>query len=182
MVFNEGNVLPAARTEKEFESLLRGHHEFIVLLNSHIAQLKSMIGLAKKANKKVLLHADLIQGLAQNEYAAQFICQQLRPEGLISTRKQMLKTARQHKMTAVQRLFLLDSIALETSYRLIDDVKPDVIEVLPGVIPGMIREVAEKTKLPIVAGGLIRTKEEAEAALGAGAVAISTTRKELWDI
>ncbi|WP_252314095.1 glycerol-3-phosphate responsive antiterminator [Sinobaca sp. H24] len=181
MFFGKETVLPAARTAKEFDGLLKKEGTHIVLLNTHIAQLKSMIQLAKSENKKVILHADLVQGLAHDEYAAQFLCQHIKPYGLISTRKQMLITAKKHKVLAMQRLFLLDSLALDTSFRLIDDVKPDIIEVLPGVIPGMITEVLERSGIPVVAGGLIRSREEVNSALQAGATAVTTNRKELWN-
>jgi glycerol uptake operon antiterminator len=35
---------------------------------------------------------------------------------------------------------------------------------------------------PLIAGGLIETEEEVKKALASGAVAISTTRKSLWDM
>ena len=43
------------------------------------------------------------------------------------------------------------------------------------VRPGTVAEA-----LPVIAGGLIETKDEIFAALSAGASAISTGKKELW--
>ena len=40
--------------------------------------------------------------------------------------------------------------------------------------------LASETAIPVIAGGLIETKEEIYKALGAGAAAISTGSKELW--
>lgn len=77
-------------------------------------------------------------------------------------------------------MFLLDSIALETSYKIITKTQPDYVEVLPGLMPNIIQEVHEKTGIPVFAGGLIRTKEEIELAIKAGAVAVTTSDKELW--
>jgi glycerol uptake operon antiterminator len=37
-------------------------------------------------------------------------------------------------------------------------------------------------KTPIFAGGLIRTPEEVQNALNAGASAITTSKRELWDL
>ncbi|WP_096201535.1 glycerol-3-phosphate responsive antiterminator [Bacillus sp. FJAT-45350] len=179
--FDGQHILPAARTLKEFEELIKSDFQNIILLNSHIGQLKSLIRLAKKEQKKVFMHADLVQGLKNDEYAAQFLCQDIRPTGLISTRKNVVLTAKKNGIIAVQRLFLLDSIALESSYKLLETTKPDYIEVLPGVMPHIIQEVFEKTGIPIIAGGLIREKVEVERALKSGAVAVTTSRKDLWD-
>ncbi|RSL30512.1 glycerol-3-phosphate responsive antiterminator [Salibacterium salarium] len=179
-MFNGETIIPAARTEKEFEKMLDNRHKYNVLLNSHLTQLKSMNQLAKQKEKKLILHADLIQGLGHDQSAAQFLCQQIRPYGLISTRKQVLLTAKKHGLLAVQRMFLIDSSALETSYKIIEEVEPDLIEVLPGRMPDIIREISETTNIPLVAGGFIRNVEEADEAIKAGAVAITTTRRELW--
>ncbi len=179
--FEGQRIFPAARSIKEFEALLKSEFEVIILLNSHIGQLKTLIQLAKKAGKKVFMHADLVQGLKHDEYAAQFLCQDIRPAGIISTRKNVVLTAKKHKIIAIQRLFLLDSIALESSYKLLETTQPDYIEVLPGVMPHIIQEVYEKTGIPIIAGGLIREKEEVKRALEAGAVGVTTSRKDLWD-
>ncbi|MFZ4451826.1 glycerol-3-phosphate responsive antiterminator [Salibacterium aidingense] len=179
-MFQEEKIIPAARSEKEFENIVEGNHTYLILLNSRLTQLKSMKQMAYRAGKKLIIHADLIQGLGHDESAAQFLCQQIRPHGLISTRKQVLITARKHGLLTVQRLFLIDSSALETSYKIMEEVKPDVIEVLPGRVPDIIREIAEKTQIPLIAGGFIRNEQEAAEAMEAGAVAITTTRKELW--
>ncbi|OIJ12325.1 glycerol-3-phosphate responsive antiterminator GlpP [Anaerobacillus arseniciselenatis] len=180
MDFHGQKTLPAARSIKELEDMLDSNYTYIVLLNSHIGQLKSLVQLAKSKGKKMLLHADLVQGLRNDEYAAQFLCQDVKPAGLISTRKNVVLTAKKHGLISIQRLFLLDSIALESSYKLLETTKPDYIEVLPGVMPHIIKEVYEKTGIPIVAGGLIREKKEVEDALKAGASAVTTSRRELW--
>jgi glycerol uptake operon antiterminator len=59
----------------------------------------------------------------------------------------------------------------------VERTRPDYIEVLPGVMPHIIKEVHEKTKIPIFAGGLIRSEEDIENALQAGAIAHHFRRK-----
>lgn len=44
----------------------------------------------------------------------------------------------------------------------------------------IIAEVKERTGVPILAGGFIRTVEDVERALNAGATAITTSKRELW--
>ncbi|MFV9511504.1 glycerol-3-phosphate responsive antiterminator [Tepidibacillus sp. LV47] len=181
MAFNGQKIIPAIRNMKDFETILKSDFEYFILLDSHINQLKSISEYAKKAGKKLLLHGDLIHGLKNDEYATQFIAQEFKPAGLISTKSQMITMAKKKGIMAVQRLFLIDTTALEAGYKLIEKTKPDYIEILPGVIPArIIKEVSEKTGIPILAGGLINTKEDIEIALNAGVVAITTSKKELW--
>ncbi|WP_445670204.1 glycerol-3-phosphate responsive antiterminator [Paenibacillus sp. PL2-23] len=174
------SILPAARKMKDLEKLMDMSYEYIVLLDSHIGSLKALADLARAHGKKLLLHADLIEGLKNDEAAAQYLCQVIRPAGVISTRTSVVQTTKQNGLIAIQRLFLLDTNAVEKSYVLLERTKPDLIEVMPGVIPHMINEVLQRTGIPVFAGGLIRTGEDVESALAAGASAVTTSNRELW--
>ncbi|MGG1519196.1 glycerol-3-phosphate responsive antiterminator [Paenibacillus oryzisoli] len=180
MELQDQRILPAIRKMKDLEKLMKSRYTYIVLLDSHIGQLKSIVDLSRAHGKKLLLHADLIEGLKNDEYAAEFLCQSIRPAGIISTRGSVITKTRQNGLLAIQRLFLLDSSALEKSYTLLERTQPDYIEVMPGVIPHIIREVKERSGIPIFAGGLIRSVDDVEQALGAGATAVTTSNKELW--
>ncbi|MDW0110539.1 glycerol-3-phosphate responsive antiterminator [Sporosarcina aquimarina] len=180
MPFHNQKILPAARTLKQFEQMLDSPFEYVVLLEVHISNLKTVKREADKRCKKLIIHADLIQGLKTDNYAADFLCNDIRPAGIISTRSNMIMKAKAKNILAIQRMFLLDTIALEKSYSLIDQTQPDFIEMLPGVIPELIEEVYERTGIPIINGGLIRTEKHIEDALAAGAVAVTTSGRELW--
>jgi glycerol uptake operon antiterminator len=182
MHFNGQKILPAAKSIKDFEKLMKTKFEYIILLDSHVAQLQALMNLANRHRKKVLLHVDLIQGLRSDEYAAEFLCQTVKPAGLISTRTPVVSVAKKKSLIAIQRIFLLDTHALETSYRLLKSFKPDYIEVLPGIIPHIIKEVSENTGVPILAGGLIRSMKEVDEAIDAGAVAATTSSENIWRI
>lgn len=180
MPFHGQTILPAVRRIKDYERLLGLPYEYIVLLDCHISQLKPLVDMARNAGKRALLHADLIEGLKNDEYAAEFLCQIVRPAGLISTRAAVIAKAKQNGLLSVQRMFLLDSNALEKSIRLVEKTKPDYVEVLPGLLPHMIREVMERTGTPVFAGGLIRSADEVERAVAAGAAAVTTSNTALW--
>ncbi|MGG1313534.1 MULTISPECIES: glycerol-3-phosphate responsive antiterminator [Cohnella] len=182
MDFGAQRILPAVRKLKDLESLLQTQVSYIVLLGGHLGQMAPIVNLARSHGKRVLLHADLIDGLKNDEYAAEFLCQQVRPAGLISTRASTIRKAKQNKLIAIQRLFLIDSSALEQSYALIEKTQPDYLEVLPGIMPQLIAEVKANSGLPVIAGGLIRTRQDAERALEAGAAAVTTSRRELWQL
>ncbi|WAH39966.1 glycerol-3-phosphate responsive antiterminator [Alicyclobacillus fastidiosus] len=180
MHFQDQPIIPAVRHMKDFEEVMTRDFRYVVLLESHLAQLPSLVRLAKQHEKKLLLHADLIQGLKHDEAAAQFLCQMVRPAGLISTHSTVIATAKKNRVLGIQRVFLIDSHSLETSYRVLASSKPDYIEVLPGVLPDVIREVKHGTKLPILAGGFIRTPEEIRSILESGATAVTTSHRDLW--
>lgn len=182
MSFGGQRVLPAVKRMVDLEKLLPSSYVYIVLLGGRLCALRPAVELAARHGKKVLLHADLIDGLKNDEYAAEFLCQQIRPAGLISTRTSVLLKTKQNGLLSIQRMFLIDSDALEKSVELAAKTKPDFVEMLPGVLPHLIAEVRERAGVPVIAGGLIRSARERDDALAAGAAAITTSRAELWDM
>jgi len=61
-------------------------------------------------------------------------------------------------------------------------VLPDGVEVMPGAANKIIKTIRKQINIPIIAGGLIEEKKEVIEAIGAGAMAISTTRDALWNL
>ncbi|MFD1020197.1 glycerol-3-phosphate responsive antiterminator [Thalassobacillus hwangdonensis] len=173
-------TLAAVKNMKDFDKLLNSDREYIILLDTRLSQLPSIAQYAKRANKKIIVHVDLIQGLKADEYGLEFLIREVKVDGIISTRNNVIAMAKKHKLIAIQRLFILDSHALEHNLKVIENLKPDYIEILPGLIPKIIKEISERISIPVIAGGLIRTREEIEAAFEAGAVAVTTSNSELW--
>jgi glycerol uptake operon antiterminator len=180
MEFQEQKILPAVRQIKDLEKLLHSSYEYIVILDIHIGQLKSVINLAKQHGKKIFLHVDLIHGLQSDGHATEFLCQEFKPFGLLSTKANVILKAKQKGVVAIQRIFLIDSSAMEKSLALLEKTKPDYIEVLPAALTDVITEVKDRSGIPILAGGFIRTVNDVERALKAGVTAITTSNKELW--
>lgn len=61
-------------------------------------------------------------------------------------------------------------------------LRPDVIEILPGVMPKIIRQICGMVKVPVIAGGLITDKEDIMAVLSAGAMAVSSSNQGTWSM
>lgn len=175
-------VVPAVRRMKDFEDALKTSSEYIIFLETRLSQLKSLVQHAKRNDKKVLVHFDLVQGLKSDEYGMEYVIHTVKPDGIISTRGNIISLAKKHHVLAIQRIFLLDSSALTTNLKILKRSQPDCIEVLPGVAPGVIEMIQQETDLPIIAGGLIREKKDIQAALDTGAIAVSTSEHHLWEV
>lgn len=173
-------VLPAVRVMKNFEKALETDHGIIVLLETRLSQLKNLVNYIHRADKQVIIHFDLIQGLKTDEYGMEYILREIKPDGIISTRGNVIGLAKKQGILAIQRVFLLDSLALEHNHTLIERVKPDCIEVLPGVLPSYTKRLSKMTDVPVIAGGLITDQTDVDAAMQAGAIAVSTSKTELW--
>jgi glycerol uptake operon antiterminator len=56
------------------------------------------------------------------------------------------------------------------------------IELMPGLMPRVIRDLKQATDKPILAAGLIKSVAEVQTALDAGATAAVVGKQELWDL
>jgi len=54
-------------------------------------------------------------------------------------------------------------------------------EIMPGLMPKVIKKLSQKTHIPIITGGLIKEKEDVINAIKAGALSVSTTETSLWE-
>jgi glycerol uptake operon antiterminator len=174
-------VIPAVRKIKDFEKLLKSKHKVIILLETRIAQLPNLVKYAKKFDKHIIVHLDLINGLQVDQYGMEFLVHHMKVNGVISTRANIISMAKKSGLVAIQRMFAIDSAAINKNIELVNKTKPDYIEVLPGIIPTVMQEISEQTETPVIAGGLIRFKDDIKLALEHGAVAATTSQRELWD-
>lgn len=174
-------IIAAVRDNAEFECAIKSGPENIFLLKSSIMKLPKYIKLAHENNKKLFVHIDLTDGVAKDEAGLKFISK-IGIDGIISTRTNLIKMAHGCNLSTVQRFFIVDSKSIETAYESIKSSKPDMVEFLPGVVPKVISEFSKNLDIPIIAGGLIETEEEARLVLSAGASAVSAGKQELWNI
>ena len=174
-------VIAAVKDMEQLEDCLAlDNIQVVFLLFGDLCSIAGIVARAKDAGKIVMIHTDLVTGLSSSkEIAVDFIRNATRADGIISTKPNFIRRARELKMFTVLRLFVIDSMALAGVSKL-EGVKPDFIEVLPGVMPKTIRRIAQTTRIPLLAGGLIADKEDVMAALGAGAMAVSATSREVW--
>lgn len=152
------------------------------LLSGSILEIKERVSNLKENNKKVFIHADLIDGLAKDITAIDYIKKTIKPHGVMSTRSHLLKRAKDIGLTTVHRIFIIDSLSFESGIRLVENYKPDFVEVMPGIVPSAIGELKQLLTPPIIAGGMIKNKNDVIQALKAGAIAISTSKRELWNL
>ena len=152
----------------------------VFLLGGSILTLEETTRFLHGAGKYVFVHLDLCEGLGKDAAAVEWCARFVKPDGFISTRSQPLRRAGELGLTTIQRIFLVDSGSLTGGMRHLSANPPDLIEVMPGLVPKAIVRLKEELRLPVIAGGMITERREAEEAIRAGALAISTSAPELW--
>lgn len=177
---NKANVIIAAvRNDEEFDKALLSGTSAVFLLYADILELEKCAKKAHDKAKKLFVHIDLTTGLGKDKSGIEF-AKKAGIDGIISTKASLIKNAKESGLETVQRFFIVDSRSIDTTLETLKSAKPDMIEVMPGVAPKVISKLKQKTDTPIIAGGLIETKEEVLTAIKAGASAISTGISALW--
>lgn len=179
--FDENPVIAAVKSTEELTRALASDVETVFLLHSKLTDLGHAIDLARGAGKRLFIHMDLVDGLSKDAAGVDFLVSR-GVDGLISTRSACIHAAREQGMTCIQRFFMVDSRSVGTALESIRQTRPDMVELMPGIAYKAITRMAAATEIPVIAGGLIETKDEIFKALGAGAAGISTGASELWNV
>ena len=173
-------VIAAVKDESGLKRCFESECQIVFILYSNTCNIEQIVHQVKAHGKTAIVHVDLTAGLNAKEIAVDFIKQNTHADGIISTKPLLVKRALEQGLLGIQRTFIIDSLAMTTTKKQIDEFHPDLVEVMPGVMPKVLKEIRAYTDIPIIAGGLISDKKDIMAAFDAGADAISTTKQELW--
>ena len=179
-IIADSPVIAAVKDEEGLDKSLRTDCRIIFILYGNICSLTMIVEKIKSRDKLAIVHADLVQGLSAKTEAIDYIKNNTKADGILSTKGNLVKHAADIGLIGILRNFIIDSMAMENVKKQVELAHPDMIEIMPGIIPEIIEKLKNEIKLPLIAGGLISDKKDVIAALSAGADAVSTTKEELW--
>ena len=172
-------IIAAVRTQEELEQAVKSKVGIIFHLSPDLHTLDENVKLAHSCGKKFFIHLDLATGIGKDKSGILFV-KNAGVDGILSTRVNIIKAARECGIFTVQRFFIVDSHSIDTTVESVRAAKPDMIEIMPGVITKVIKKLKQLVNVPIIAGGIIDCAEEIEDVINGGATAVSTGKKELW--
>lgn len=179
MLLEENPVIAAVKTDRELELALQGDIGIIFVLFGDILSLKKLSDKIHQKGKVGMIHLDLVEGISGKEIAIRYIKEETCFDGIISTKPKLVQAAKNEGLIAIQRIFVLDALSLNNAKQHFV-AQCDAIEMLPGILFKVIKELCGATRKPLIAGGLIADKDDVMEALKAGATAISTSKEEIW--
>lgn len=174
----EQDPVIAAVSNDKWESALQSPASVLFYLSADLLTVKKRIVQAHDAGKCIFIHIDLAEGIGKDRAGIQYLTN-AGVDGIISTKAQLIRFAKEQGLLTVQRFFALDSKGMESIEDVLKNTNPHCMEIMPGVIGKAICRFS-KGHTPVIAGGLLETKAEVTEALRCGATAISTGSKELW--
>ncbi|MCY6355950.1 glycerol-3-phosphate responsive antiterminator [Clostridium sp. ZS2-4] len=173
-------IIAAVKDLDKLDSAIESPCEIIFLLKGDIFNLREIVNKVKNQGKSIFIHIDLIDGFSKNVTALKYIHEHIKPDGIISTKATLIKAAKEMKMFAIQRFFILDSLSLNNAVEAMRTLHPDAVEILPGIMGKITETLHHQTRKPIITGGLIKDKEDVIESIKSGAIGISTTDEKIW--
>lgn len=173
-------VIAAARTEEDVDAAIGAGVSVVFLLHLDIFNIQRLVSKVRESGKSVFVHMDLLEGLGKDQKAVEYVAKAVGPDGIISTKTPHIKHAREAGLFTIQRFFLLDSQSFDQTIRTAKASQPDMVEILPALMPTVIKKVCGLLEFPVIAGGLIESREEIAEVVKAGAIGVSTGHRGLW--
>ena len=180
-ILENNPIVAAVKDMEQLEKALNNDVDVIFVLFGNVLDIIDISRKIDEKNKIGILHIDLVDGFSNKEIVLQYLKEKTKFHGIISTKAQTVKNAKKLGLIAIQRVFILDSLSFQsTKNHLVDEC--DAVEMLPGLLFKVIKELSETIRKPLIVGGLISDKEDVMEALKSGATCISTTKERLWSV
>lgn len=179
--FEDFNIIAGISDDSRLEKALYSKVLAVFLLNANLTKLDEYAKKCKKHNKKLFLHLDLMKGMSSDKEAIKYLAENELCDGIITTHKNLIEYAKSEGLYTVQRIFVLDSGTIKNGIKSLKKVRPDAVEILPGLMtPHFLNQLTVEIDIPFIAGGLIRTRKEVENLFKKGVFAVSTSEDDLW--
>lgn len=173
-------VIAAVKDVDDIDDAVNSKCEIIFLLCGNIFNLEDVVQKARSKGKMIFIHVDLIEGFSRDAIALKYISEKISPDGIISTKNNQLKKAKELGMLTVQRFFIIDSLSVNSTIKMASMVNPDAIEIMPGIIPRITKQLCSELSVSVIAGGLVSEESDVKKAIENGALGVSTTCKSVW--
>lgn len=174
-------IIASITSEDQVKAALTSSVDRINLMTGNINTLPELVRQLRDGGRRVFVHIEMVGGLGRDVSAMRFLSEQFGIDGIISTKSNNIAHAKQAGLATIQRVFAIDSAAVDTAIRMIGASQPDELELMPGLMPRIIRDVKNRVTQPLIVGGLIRSEEEIEQALESGANYVSVGDERFWN-
>lgn len=181
-ILGQWPVIAAVRDVNRIREAVESRIQTIFLMTGDIFSIEECVEITRSHKKSIILHVDLIKGVANDKEGIRYLARRVKPDGVVTTKSQIVRAVKKEGLYAIQHFFLIDTHAFQTGIRNIQESEPHAIEVMPGLMPRVIRDLASVVSIPIVAGGMVKTREEVHEAIQSGATSVVIGDPSLWNL
>jgi glycerol uptake operon antiterminator len=183
-LLEQSRIIPAVRHPELLPKAAAAAGKIVYLLCGTPENIGDMAAEIVACGKTAIVNLDLVSGFARDAAAIEYLSHRgLR--GIISTHQVPLRAAQSLGLFAIQRTFLLDSAALESSLRAIAQTRLDAVEVLPAIVaPYLVCELKRaspaRPPVPVIAGGLVHSLAQVQQLVEQGVNSVSVGNPDFW--
>ncbi len=180
--FEKESVIAAVKDENTLSAALESNCKYIFLLKANINTAAEIVERCHAYGRRVYIHIDLAEGFGKDFAGINYIAHVVKPDGILSTKTNIIKMSQEIGMFAILRIFLIDAQSMDSAVTNIEKLRPDAVEIMPGIAYEAVAELKKKAEIDVIAGGFLRTRENLLSAFAVGAAACSTSNTALWHI
>ncbi|MEW6638805.1 MAG: glycerol-3-phosphate responsive antiterminator [Actinomycetota bacterium] len=175
-------VIPAVRgPDSDLERALAGDHAAIFVLGGDVFRVLDRVRSKRYRRPFICVNVDMVGGVAADPSGIRFLSREV--DGVISTHRHVVELAKSNGLLTIQRLFAIDTSAVERGLKVLRQAGPDAVEILPGLaFPEIVESYRAALDRPVLAGGLVKDRATVSAILEAGAAGVSTSDYRLWKL
>ena len=107
-IFKENPIIAAINSDKLLFEVVKSDVKVVFVLYGTILTLPSIVEKLKNSGKIAIVHTDLINGLSSKEVAVDYIASSTKADGIISTKTNLVKRAKELGLIAGVRSFVVD--------------------------------------------------------------------------
>lgn len=173
-------IIAALRKPEDIPRAVESPARVVFLMYGEVCGFEKVVSTLNKAGKEVYIHIDLIKGLSADKEAVQYVAERSAPRGIVTTKGHLIKEARKFALAAVHQFFIIDTQAFNTAIKSVTASNPDAVELMPALMPRVIREWKTAVDLPLIVAGLVRSADEIRSLREAGCQGVAVGDPSLW--
>ncbi|WP_026894392.1 glycerol-3-phosphate responsive antiterminator [Clostridiisalibacter paucivorans] len=182
-LFEQFTIVPSIRMLKDLDYVLESSLPVVLLSEVHIGNLKSLVQRCHNKNKKVLVNVDLIGGFSPDKIGVKLLVDLFKVDGIFTSNIITINMCKSVGLFTIQRFFLMDSKAVDSSLKSLKKSQADAIELLPSpLVPEFFNKIVKKKDIPILAGGFVNDVNSVKEFKKLGLKGMTTSCKDIWKL
>lgn len=182
--FNKNSTNPiiaSIKDPKNIDIALNSSCKNIFLSSGNIFNLKEISNKVNSKQKGLFIYVDNIDGFSKDTWGLEYIVKNINLNGIISSKPNLINLSKSMGVFTIYNMHILDTYSLNRCLQSIIEERPHALEILPGIMPSVIKSIVDKTKIPLISSGLIKTRKDILNCLDAGAIAVSSSNPAIWN-
>lgn len=176
------HIVPSVRNIKNLDKALKGSEEWILLSGIHIGNLRECAVYCHDAGKKVIVNHEIVGGLGLDKTAFQMLKQMFHVDAVMGSGAARLSMIYKEGLSAIWRVPLIDSLAVDQVFKGMKEVRCDMIELRPAFYAlKYLKQFQKLYPCKYVAGGFVDSEDMLKTVYQAGFSGVMTSCMDLWN-